>query len=120
MMASARNSLEKVDVDEQHNFIDDEGLSPAPRKTYFSWKKTLTILFLVIQSLLILKLWWINRDCSIFNPVHEDRIERKWIRNTSYMSLDHAYDGLWNETGQSALVYDDHKNVVQITMQVQI
>lgn len=32
------------------------------------------------------------------------------------MSLDHAYDGLWNETGQSALVYDDEKNVVQITM----
>ena len=120
MMASARNSLEKVDLAEQHHFVDDEGLSPALRKTFFSWKRTLTILLLVIQSLLILKLWWINQSCSILNPEHEDRIKRKWIRNTSYMSLDHAYDGLWNETGQSALVYDDHKNVVQITMQVQI
>lgn len=116
MMASARNSLEKVDLEEQHQLFDDKEISPAPRKTTFSWKKTLTILLLVIQSLLILKLWWMNQNCSILKPEHGDTIERKWIRNTSYMSLNHAYDGLWNETGQSALVYDDHKNVVQITM----
>lgn len=119
-MASARNSLEKVDLEEQHQLFDDKEISPAPRKTTFSWKKTLTILLLVIQSLLILKLWWMNQNCSILKPEHGDTIERKWIRNTSYMSLNHAYDGLWNETGQSALVYDDHKNVVQITMQVQV
>lgn len=119
MMASAQNSLKEGDLEEQHHFIDEE-LSPAPRKTSFSWKKTLTILLLIVQSLLILKLWWINQNCSILDPEHGDTIERKWIRDTSYMSLDHEYDQLWNETGQSALVYDDHKNVVQITMQVQV
>jgi hypothetical protein len=32
------------------------------------------------------------------------------------MSLDHAYDALWNETGQSALIFNDENDVVQITM----
>lgn len=120
MMASARNSLEKIDLEEQHHLIDDRGLSAARKNAIFSWKKALIILSLVVQSLLILKLWWINQDCSILAPEHGDTIKRKWIRNTSYMSLDDRYDGLWNETGQSALVYDNHKNVVQITMQVHI
>ncbi|RAK89241.1 hypothetical protein BO79DRAFT_146831 [Aspergillus costaricaensis CBS 115574] len=43
-------------------------------------------------------------------------IEKRWKRDTSYMSLDPRYDSLWNETGQSALIFDDQGSVVQITM----
>jgi hypothetical protein len=96
----------------------EESYTPIRRNSTFSYTQTLIVLVLVLQSLLIIRLWATNQASSTSNSQHEDLIERKWHRNTSYMSLDHAYDGLWNETGQSALVFDDERNVVQITMQV--
>jgi hypothetical protein len=88
------------------------------RKATFPYTQILTVLILLLQSVFIIRLWSANPTSPTSNSHHEESIERRWHRNTSYMSLDHVYDGLWNETGQSALVFDDEKNVVQITMQV--
>lgn len=96
-----------------------EGFVQKQRKRNFSYTQVLAILLLILQSLFIIRLGSTDQGCFATTSPNEALIERKWHRNTSYMSLDHAYDGLWNETGQSALVYDDEKNVVQITMQVQ-
>jgi hypothetical protein len=93
-----------------------EGFTPAHRTKHVSYTQASTIFLLLLQSLFIARLWSINHSFSIPTPYHEDLVQRQWHRNTSYMSLDHAYDGLWNETGQSALVFNDENDVVQITM----
>lgn len=92
-----------------------EGFTPAHRAKGFSYLQAFTIFLLLLQSLFIIRLWSTNHSLTS-NPHQEDLIQRKWHRNTSYMSLDHAYDGLWNETGQSALVFNNENDVVQITM----
>jgi hypothetical protein len=106
------------DISEKERQDAGESFTPARRGRSFSFTQALTILLLFVQSLFIVRLWSMNHSYSTTTPRHEDLIQRRWHRNTSFMSLDHAYDGLWNETGQSALVFDDDKNVVQITMQV--
>ncbi len=114
-MANPQDASDKEKQDDGGSF------TPARRKRSFPYTQALTILLLIIQSLFIIRLWSTrtNQSCFTSTSRNGDLIEKRWHRNTSYMSLDHAYDGLWNETGQSALVYDDEKNVVQITMQVQ-
>ena len=111
-MANPQDASDKEKQDDGGSF------TPARGKRSFPYTQALTIL-LIFQSLFIMRLWSTNQSCFTSTSRNGDLIEKRWHRNTSYMSLDHAYDGLWNETGQSALVYDDEKNVVQITMQVQ-
>jgi hypothetical protein len=93
-----------------------EGFTPAHRTKHVSYTQAFTIFLLLLQSLFITRLWSINHSFFIPTPYHEHLVQRQWHRNTSYMSLDHTYDGLWNETGQSALVFNDENDVVQITM----
>jgi hypothetical protein len=93
-----------------------EDFTPAHRTKHVFYTQTFTIFLLLLQSLFIIRLWSTRHSYSIPTPHHEDLVQRQWHRDTSYMSLDHAYDGLWNETGQSALVFNDENNVVQITM----
>jgi hypothetical protein len=95
--------------------VTENYIAPA-RKATLPYTQILTILILLFQSVFIIRLWSVNPTSPTPNSHHEELIERRWHRNTSYMSLDHVHDGLWNETGQSALVFDDDKNVVQITM----
>jgi hypothetical protein len=95
-----------------------EGFTETPARSSkgFSYRQAFTVFFLLLQSLFIIRLWSRNLSHTTSNSHHEDFVQRKWHRNTSYMSLDHAYDGLWNETGQSALIFNDENDVVQITM----
>jgi hypothetical protein len=109
------------DISENEKQDVGESFNAVRRDRKFPYTQVLTILLLLLQSLFIIRLWSTNHTCSTASPHHEGWIQRRWHRNTSYMSLDHAYDGLWNETGQSALVFDDvKKDVVQITMQVKL
>jgi hypothetical protein len=89
-------------------------LAVAQRRLQFSFTQALTIFVLVLQSFLIVRRWSTHQNSV---PQNEDLIEKRWLRNTSYISLSHVYNNLWNETSQLTLVFDDDKNVVQITMQ---
>lgn len=81
---------------------------------------SLAAILLILQSILIFLLWsMLSASTSSYLLDCPDLIEKRWKRDTSYMSLDHKYDYLWNETGQSALIFDDQKSVVQITMSAQ-
>jgi hypothetical protein len=107
------------DISENEKEDAGEGFHLARKERKFPYTQALMIFLLLLQSLFIIRLWSANHTHSTSISHHEGLIQRRWHRNTSYMSLDHAYDGLWNETGQSALVFDDEKkDVVQITMQV--
>jgi hypothetical protein len=110
LMAGYQDASDNEKQEATENYI-----APA-RKATFPYTQFLTLLILILQSVLIIRLWSANPTSPTSYSQHEELIERKWHRNTSYMSLDHAYDSLWNETGQSALVFDDDRNVVQITM----
>jgi len=109
-MAAPHEYLGKEQHDEGWNY------TPARRKKIFSYTQALIIILLTFQSLFIIKLWTTKYTCLTTTSSNEGFIMRRWHRNTSYMSLDHMYDHLWNETGQSALVFDNDKNVVQLTM----
>ncbi|KAF2114050.1 hypothetical protein BDV96DRAFT_600790 [Lophiotrema nucula] len=116
-MASTQGYSEK---EKQHGSSDDDSLSFIPKNGGISTTKIVVIFVFFVQALFILKLWsMIPKYCTL-DPHNKDTTRRKWHRNTSYMSLDHEYDHLWNETGRSALVFDDYESVVQITMQVQV
>jgi hypothetical protein len=106
------------DASDEEKQNGGESFTIIPRNRSFPSTQALTIILLIVQSLFTIRLWSMNKSCFTSTPRNGDLIRKIWHRNTSYMSLDHAYDSLWNETGQSALVYDDEKNVVQITMQV--
>ncbi|KAK7965733.1 uncharacterized protein PG986_000010 [Apiospora aurea] len=59
----------------------------------------LTAVLLIAQSLCILQLWSMVSSCTTTpTPQGATLIERRWQRDTTYMSLDHRYDDLWNET----------------------
>jgi hypothetical protein len=118
---TARVMAYREDISGNEEQDTGENFYTARKGKTFPYMQALTILLLLIQSLFVIRLWSANHTCSTSTPHHKGLIQRKWHRNTSYMSLDHAYDGLWNETGQSALVFDDEKkDVVQITMQVKL
>jgi hypothetical protein len=105
-------------VEDPEKEIQDasESLTPVHRFKGSSYIQPFTMFLLLLQSLFITRLWSTEHNYSVPTQHHQDSIQRQWQRNTSYMSLDHAYDGLWNETGQSALVFNDENDVVQITM----
>lgn len=109
--------MKSQDVSDREKQDDGWTYTPRPHKRRsFPYTQILTIVILILQTVFIVRIYTTNHQCFTPSPQSGDLNQRRWHRNTSYMSLDHAYDGLWNETGQSALVYDDTRNVVQITM----
>ena len=102
-----------------HYALEEESQSGKASPLRIVFPSLITIL-LTLQAILIMFLWSMLSACTS-EPLLEglNLIEKRWKRDTSYMSLDPRYDSLWNETGQSALIFDDQGSVVQITMSAQ-
>ena len=117
---SSQGSDLNFDID-----IQEEMYTHSARRTP-AFTRVMTLLltsFLLLQSFLIIRLYNMRSTCTKESRSPESiTTETRWHGEPVYMSLNNAYDYLWNETESSGLILssegliDNHEEVGSITM----